>query len=452
MLRWPRSLAVRAVAALIAVHVLAIFLGLGLGILSGRKTAEGGADVGQELAAMELRFEQGRWVMPTDGAFASLAARNPGLWLVGADREQSIVLGRPPDPALVLFGLAPATGSEAQARGGAGTLLANAVIAQERIGGRTILLAVGGVDPSTVTRMDVLRTFSLGPALALLTGFAVMGLVAVLLAIPLLSRALRPVIEDAALIGPDGIGRLDEMRTPMELQPLARALNGALDRLEAELGRRKRLISNVAHELRTPLAVLSLRVDSVGEPGPEREALRAEVDRLTRVTEQMLALERLSLQATDRRPLDLAEAARSVTAALAPVAMDAGYELELETPGRAVEVLGDPVAVERAITNLVGNAIAHAGGRGEIRVVVDEAGLEVRDEGPGVSQAVQPRLFEAFARGGEAAGSGLGLHLTREIMRGLGGEVSWRREGRQTTFRLQFPAGGAATGGSARKG
>ncbi|MBO9546993.1 HAMP domain-containing sensor histidine kinase [Caulobacter sp.] len=442
MLSWPRSLALRAVAALLAVHVLTIVLGLGLGMLEGRKTPYAGADVALELAVKDLAFDGRQWIFPPDGDFATLAAKNPSLWLIGRDEHHLVVVGAPPPAARRLVGLAGVEPSPDGADDGFGALLSDAVIEREQIGGRAILLASGGVDPATITSKDILRTYALAPAVALCLGFGGLGLIAVFLAIPLLSRAVRPIAQAAASIHPDDLAsRLDENRAPLELLPLARAFNGALDRLQAELRRRKRLISNVAHELRTPLAVLSLRADTLSGPAGEREALRAAVGRIARLVEQMLDLERLSLPAGPRTAIELTQLARAVISELAPMALSTGYDLALDAPAAPVTVLAERQALERALTNLVSNAILHGGGRGLISVRVGQAWLEVSDEGQGIPTSLEPRLFEAFARGsGDSEGSGLGLHLTREIMRALGGEVCWRREGSRTVFRLEFPA------------
>lgn len=438
MLRWPRSLALRAVSALLAVHVLTILIGLGLAVLEGRTTRLGGASLALEFAREELAFGPSGWVIPGDGAFASLAARNPSLWLIGRDQDRLLVLGEPPSSARRIFDLPPDAG--AQAGEGFGAFLAEAAMERRDIDGRPILLAVGGVDPDTVTSGDIMRSFSSGRVAAVVLGLGVLSAFALLLAIPLVSRAIRPIVDEAASIQPDDVGRrLDEGVAPPELLPLARAFNGALERLEVELGRRRRLISNVAHELRTPLAVLSLRVDTLTAPAEEREGLRTAVLRVSRLAEQMLDLERLSLSTAPRRPVDLSELAQEVVASLAPMALNGGYDLALEAPQDPVVVPGERDAVVRALTNLISNAIQHGGGSGLITVVVDDGAIEVIDEGPGVAESLRPRLFEAFARGGgEVGGSGLGLHLTRELLRGLGGDVSWRREGARTIFRLQF--------------
>ncbi|HYC98462.1 HAMP domain-containing sensor histidine kinase [Brevundimonas sp.] len=428
----------RAVAALLAVHVLTIAIVLGFSVSEGRTTRLGGASLALEFAREELTFERRGWVIPTDGAFASLAARNPSLWLIGGDEDRFLVLGDPPPPARRLFGLPTDPGTNSDE--GFGALLPEVAIERRDIDSRPILLAVGGVDPDTVTSADVLRSFSLAPIVAVILGLGALGVIALLLAIPLLSRAIRPIVDEATSIQPDDVGRrLDESRAPPELLPLARAFNGALERLEIELGRRKRLISNVAHELRTPLAVLSLRVDTLSSPAEEREALRRAVLQVSRLAEQMLDLERFSLPTGPRVPVNLTELAREVISSLAPMAINAGYELALEAPQVPVIVSGNREAVIRAVTNLISNAVQHGGGGGLISVVLGDGRIEVIDEGPGVPESLQQRLFEAFARGGgETGGSGLGLHLTREVMRGLGGEVYWRCDGARTIFRLQF--------------
>ncbi|MBI2260719.1 MAG: HAMP domain-containing histidine kinase [Caulobacterales bacterium] len=418
-------------------------IALGLAVMEGRTTRLGGASLALEFAREELTFGRSGWVIPGDGAFASLAARNPSLWLIGRDQDRFLVLGEPPPPARRLFGLPTDPGADTGE--GFGALLPEAAMERRDIDGRPILLAVGGVDPDTVTSGDIIRSFSPAPVVAVVLGLGVLGAIALLVAIPLLSRAIQPIVDDAASIQPDDVGRrLDESLAPPELLPLARAFNGALERLEVELGRRRRLISNVAHELRTPLAVLSLRVDTLTSPADEREALRTAVLRVSRLAEQMLDLERLSLSTAPRVPVDLTELTQEVISSLAPMAINAGYELALEAPQGPVIVSGDREAVIRAVTNLISNAVQHGGGGGLINVVLDDGGIEVIDQGPGVPESLQPRLFEAFARGsGEAGGSGLGLHLTRELMRGLGGKVSWRREGTRTIFRLQFTEPGA---------
>jgi signal transduction histidine kinase len=276
--------------------------------------------------------------------------------------------------------------------------------------------------------------------LVVFAAIAVLGFLAMLIALPLFTRAIRPTTAEAHALRPLELDRrLSESRAPRELLPLVRAFNATLDRLASELRRRKRFITDVAHELRTPLAVVSLRVEALGE-GTAKEDLRRGIGRLTQLVAQMLDLERLSLASGQRSTVDLVSVARDVLADLAPMAIKAGYEVSLDAPQTPVSVPADEHAIARAITNLVGNAIAHGGGSGQIRVAVGaEGSIEVSDDGPGVPQALLPHLFEPFSRGSQSVeGCGLGLHLTREIMRSHGGEACLLPTQRGATFRLSF--------------
>ena len=274
----------------------------------------------------------------------------------------------------------------------------------------------------------------------ILAGIAVVGFAAMLIALPILSRALKPLAAEAASILPqEPERRLDEDKAPRELLPLVRGFNAALDRLASELGRRKRFIADAAHELRTPLAVVALRVEALADE-TDRKELRRGLGRLVHLVSQMLDVERLSLSGRERSPVDLAAVARDVVADLAPTAIGSGYDLSLEAPDSPVEVVGEEQAIARALTNLLSNAVEHGGNRGQIVVTVSERRtIDVVDEGPGVPQSLQPRLFEPFSRGSSnAEGCGLGLHLTREIMRAHGGEVELVPGRRGATFRLCF--------------
>lgn len=307
-----------------------------------------------------------------------------------------------------------------------------------------LVLAAGGVDPATLPGRAFWHEFG-PPVLVALTAIAVLGFLAMLIALPFFSRAIRPITAEAATLRPENPDRrLDERNAPRELLPLVRAFNATLDRLAAELSRRKRFIADAAHELRTPLAVVALRVEALEDEGAKQE-LRRGIERLVHIVSQMLDIERLSLSGRERSPVDLAAIARDVVADLAPTAIKSGYDLSLEAPDAPVIVRGDAHAISRAVTNLVANAIAHGGGGGgHIAVAVGaDRTIDVMDEGPGVPADLQPRLFEPFSRGSQdAEGCGLGLHLTREIMRAHGGELCLLPGQRGATFRLSFASPG----------
>lgn len=168
--------------------------------------------------------------------------------------------------------------------------------------------------------------------------------------------------------------------------------------------------------------------------------MRRGISRLTHVVSQMLDLERLTLTSQARSRVDLVTISRDLVADLAPTAIQGGYDLSLAAPESPIFVTGDAQAISRALTNLISNAILHGGGAGQITVAVGKHGIiDVIDEGPGVVADVQPRLFELFSRGNPSVeGCGLGLHLTREIMRAHQGDVRLVSTERGAMFRLSF--------------
>ena len=271
------------------------------------------------------------------------------------------------------------------------------MIRQFDYGPEPLVIAAGGVNPASLTVQESFILYGPEDALMALITIALLGFLPMLVALPFFSRAIRPITAEAAALRPEDLERrLDERKAPRELLPLVGAFNETLDRLAAELTRRKRFIADAAHELRTPLAVVSLRVESLGDKSAKQE-LRRGIDRLVHIVSQMLDVERLSLADRERSLVDLVAVARDVVADLAPTAIKCGYELSLEAPEAPVEVSGDSHAISRAITNLVANAVTHGGGTGQISVVVGaDRTIDVIDEGPGVLPALRPRLFEPF--------------------------------------------------------
>ena len=400
-----------------------------------------GARAAVKFAASELQ-ESGSFELAEDGDFRRLAARNPSLWLIGRSGNQTISFGRPPSSAIRIFeqyggSVRIALFSVPDAK----EQLSTAMLRQFEYKGEPLIMAAGGVDTASLTVKDSFVLYGPEDALLALIGIALLGFLPMLVALPFFSRAIRPITAEAAMVSPEDMDRrLDDRKAPRELLPLVGAFNETLDRLAAELARRKRFIADAAHELRTPLAVVALRIEAIEDQTAKLE-LRRGIERLTHIVSQMLDIERLSLAGRDRSPVDLVTTARDVVADLAPTAIKSGYELSLEAPSEPVTVRGDAHAISRAITNLVTNAITHGGGAGQISVVVSsDRTIEVIDDGPGVAESLRPRLFEPFSREGQnPEGCGLGLHLTREIMRAHGGEVELQPRRPGASFTLLFP-------------
>jgi signal transduction histidine kinase len=120
---------------------------------------------------------------------------------------------------------------------------------------------------------------------------------------------------------------------------------------------------------------------------------------------------------------------------VAPLVLDAGYELAMDAPPAPVTIVGDRQALSRALTNLLQNAIVHAGGKGLIHVEVSADGaFQVSDEGPGIPPEQREQIFTPFYRlRPSSVGTGLGLHLVQEIVARHGGDISV----------LDVPGGGA---------
>ncbi|HEX8483401.1 MAG TPA: HAMP domain-containing sensor histidine kinase [Allosphingosinicella sp.] len=446
MLRRTPSLARRASLIFMSVYAAILLAILALNAaLSWADRGGGnlrGPGLAVEYAAGDLRQVEGRLHLRTDGRFAGLAARNPSMWLMVVEDGRTFTFGTVPEAAgRTIAHLRTAVGPVMFRLPGVDTPLGAVSLQRRELPSGPALMASGGVDPVTLTAAESIDIL-LDPAVPLMLAvIAVISLLAMPIAIPSFTRALRPITVEAGAIGPLEPGRrLDEKKAPKELLPLVRGFNEALQRLDLELGRRKRFIADVAHELRTPLAVVSLRVDSlVHEEG--KADLQRGLRGLTHLVSQMLDLERLSLSSRQWGQVDLVATARDIVADLAPMAIERGYELSLVAPNAPVAVSGDGHAIARAVTNLIGNSIVHGGCSGQITVSVGEdRTLDVTDEGPGVPPASHARLFEPFFRGSsDVEGCGLGLHIVSEIMAAHGGEASLVPSPRGAAFRLSFP-------------
>ncbi|WP_164549521.1 sensor histidine kinase [Tsuneonella rigui] len=409
----------------------------------------------RDYAIADLRDQEEGPPTLVAGQFFDMAARNPDLWLVVLKRGRIFTWGKvTPEISRTVIGLRTVTDSALFRVPAAAMPLAGSAIRQIEFPDGPALVAAGGVDPATLSTWESVQLLRDPTVAAMLVAVAVLSLIGMGVAARAFRRALEPIIVEATSIGADDpTRRLAEAKAPRELGPLVDAFNAALDRLERELGRRRRFITDVAHELRTPLAVVTLQADAL--PAVEGKAdLQRGLVRVTRLLGQMLDLERLTLAVNLQEGVDLIPIVRDAAADLAPMAVDRGYRLSLDTPDDPVRVTADPHAIHRAAMNLISNAIAHGGGSGAIGIRVGtDATITVLDEGPGVDPDLAPRLFEPFVRGhSEEEGSGLGLHLVREIMRSHDGDVEHRPSTAGSMFRLVFSRTAGSPKARNRKG
>ncbi|OBQ59982.1 sensor histidine kinase [Mesorhizobium erdmanii] len=222
-----------------------------------------------------------------------------------------------------------------------------------------------------------------------------------------------------------------------EIRPLVDALNAYMERVRAQMAAQRRFIANAAHQLRTPLALLStqasyaLRESAADARQEALMALQASSGRLARLAEQLLTLSRA--EPGSRRPradrIDLTQAARHVLETQAPAAVARNIDLGLDETG-PVTVIGDGTMLREMIVNLVDNALRYtpAGGTVTVRLAASdgEAVLTVTDDGPGIPAEERDHVFERFYRLADAAGegSGLGLAIVREVVENAAGRVT----------------------------
>lgn len=258
-----------------------------------------------------------------------------------------------------------------------------------------------------------------------------------------IGRTLRPIAllrRGAAAVG--GTARSRRLPVPEardEVHALATTLNDMLGRLEEAEARQRALVSDAAHELRSPLASIRLQLE-VALSHPEgqdwtetAEGVLEDTLRLSRLAEDLLALARLDEGRLSRRePVDLGVLARRTAERY-----DLGLDLDLGSdvaPGPAPVVLGDELDLRRVLTNLVDNALRHAASA--VRLGVRTGGtagagvaeLTVTDDGPGIPPEDRERVFDRFtrlddARSRDDGGAGLGLAIVRTTVEAHGGTV-----------------------------
>jgi len=259
-------------------------------------------------------------------------------------------------------------------------------------------------------------------------------------------RALAPlkqvsrVAEDIDPATPDT--RLPTRNVPTELVPLVNAINLALDRLERGLMRQREFNANAAHQLRTPLAVLSANIEAMPDKNTAAK-LTYDIELMSRIVNQLLLVARLEIIShLPNEAVDLLAIATDVATNLAPLAVTSGKQLEILNGTGPILVHANAEALRAALSNLVENALSHTppGTTVSIRLT-QEPTVEVIDCGPGVAPDKRDQIFERFWKGDRnGKGAGLGLAIVKHIMTALQGTVSISdNPGGGAAFTLRFP-------------
>ena len=372
-----------------------------------------------------------------------------------------------PEPAFVVAdseldrtAVTPSYPAAAGAVGGAPIASAVEGAGGGRLGETAIPLAVGGGPPVWVAvfstdladvednvdliRRQILIAGSIALLLALAAGYVVAGAH---------SRRLRRLEHAAESVAGGDFTTPIPVDSADEVGQLAITFNEMQKRLAVLDSARKEFIANASHELRTPIFSLSGFVELLADDDPDPESrrefmaeMRAQVDRLTKLTVDLLDLSKLDADAIEirREPVDLAELARRVAAEFGPTAERHGSEIAIPN-GLRTTALADPDRVAQIMRILIDNALTHTPEGTAIEVGMNtatdngSARLLVSDDGPGIDSRSRERIFDRFYTGDDVSGSGLGLAIARELALRMDGALTVRRSRGRTEFELELP-------------
>lgn len=266
-------------------------------------------------------------------------------------------------------------------------------------------------------------------------------------------RAAAPIADvmEAAdrVAGGDYAARV-EPRGAGDTRRLARSFNAMAERLETNEARRKELLADIAHELRTPLSVIRGNVEGMvdGLYPADAARLRPLIEETTKMARLLEDLRTLSTAEAGAlrlhpEPVDAAALVEEAVAAFRARAAERGIRLESHIdPAATLEA--DPVRLGEVLANLLSNAVRHTPPGGTVTVTArrEGAGLifEVTDTGPGIPAEQLPNVFERFVSSSDSGGTGLGLAIAKRLVEAHGGSIEADSGARGTTMRFRVPA------------
>ncbi|HXV34231.1 MAG TPA: HAMP domain-containing sensor histidine kinase [Gaiellaceae bacterium] len=287
-------------------------------------------------------------------------------------------------------------------------------------------------------------------ALALI-GLAVVG-AGLVLAWILAGSIAKPVEKLRAAAGRLGRGDLDarvEPEGPREIDELGRSFNRMAGELSSNLAAQRDFVANASHQLRTPLTGIKLRLEAIraegGTAAEQAAKAEAELDRLSGLVGDLLALARAAADQAPGEAVDLGEAVRAAARRWAEPAAEAGHELAV-AGGQGGQIWAAPRDVADILDNLLENAVRYSPAGSRIEVGLDRnggrPGFVVADTGPGIPPEERARVFERFYRGARGTsagpGTGLGLAIVAELAERWNGSVELL-DGPGTRVRASFP-------------
>jgi two-component system OmpR family sensor kinase len=417
----PRSLSARLLIALVAAQICAIVLAIFLFPLV--VPYDSYSDIAEDTfrAKIEAAIERdpsGDLAIVTTHDLEHYVAARPGAAFAVVTLPDGKIL-RGSDPALGRalaeispFGPRPPGDLIADYGDNGGTL----IVTPEHTAFGRLLFGTTGNAFHAEDWTSLIKTFV--PVFMPIYGPVIFGAVALIpLVVGLVTRPLRRLASEAALISPGSLDvRLGEEGLGVELQSLVGAINTALARIEQGFARQRIYAANAAHELRTPVSILGLRVDQLAA-SDLKTRLQLDVARVQTLVEQLVSVARLgqSYVAMDEL-VDIVQLLRDVVSDRAPIAYRAGREIHLDAACVKVSFRGNRQALFSALANVVDNAIRAEPPGGVVVVRLVNCVVEIIDHGGGIKPEDRASVFEPFWRGATILpGAGLGLAIVREI-------------------------------------
>ncbi|HET7610089.1 MAG TPA: ATP-binding protein [Gammaproteobacteria bacterium] len=318
-----------------------------------------------------------------------------------------------------------------------------------------------------VLAADVAAATVLRNTLVSLAAIAVVAVLLGLVAFRLITRPLRGLasamqeldVDRLAAAGAPAVADVRDERDEIGI------LSGAFGRMAQRIAdqwrtlrrqdqERREIIANVSHDLRTPLTSLHGFLETLAHKRDLSEAERerylttalAQSGKVSRLAHELFELARIEHDASslEREPFSLGDLVHDVVQVLGVLAAAKEPRLTAQVPANLPQVVGSLRLIDRALTNLIGNAIEHTPGGGAIVVTLRDLDraveVVVRDDGPGIPREVREALLSAPTGGSRAAGSGLGLQIVRRILELHGSRIELDDAQGGTRIRFELPA------------
>ncbi|MFA5375098.1 MAG: HAMP domain-containing sensor histidine kinase [Dehalococcoidia bacterium] len=251
--------------------------------------------------------------------------------------------------------------------------------------------------------------------------------------------------------------RINHQGPDDEIKRLADTFDSMLGRLESAFESQKQFIQDASHELRTPIAIAQTNIEvmemddraTIKDYERLKDIIKINLERMSTLSEKLLLLSESEQSVSNWATVDLAPLLTEITAELKTRSDEKGVKIELASIENSLPILGDAFRLKQAFVNLVDNAIKYNKPGGDIKISARtddmQVVIEIKDNGIGISQADQQRIFERFyrvdkSRSRAQGGSGLGLAIVKKIAEEHGGTISVESTlGEGSTFRITLP-------------